>query len=154
TETVAELQDLYDAAPCGYHSLAPDGTYLKINATELEWLGCKREEGVGKLRLTDFLTPESQAIFAEEVPRFMRGGACDNIEVELIGRHGVRRNVKVSATVVRDADGNNLMTRSIMFDITAPKRAEEERRAQLQEQRALLDTDLFGIIKVAERRMV
>ena len=154
TETVAELQDLYDAAPCGYHSLAPDGTYLKINATELEWLGCRREEVIGKLRLTDFLTPESQEIFAREFPLFLRRGYCDNIEVELVGRRGVRRNVRISATLLRDADGNTLMTRSIMFDITAPKRADEERRVHLEEQRALLDTELFGIIKLADRRIL
>jgi PAS domain S-box-containing protein len=147
TETVAELQDLYDAAPCGYHSLATDGTYLKINATELEWLGCSREEVIGKLRLTDFLTPESQEIFALEFPAFLRRGFCDNIDVELVGRHGVRRHVRISATLLRDADGNTLMTRSIMFDITARKRADEE-------QRVLLETELSGVAKLDDRHVV
>jgi hypothetical protein len=34
-----ELQQLYDLAPCGYHSLDEDGLYLRINQTELQMLG-------------------------------------------------------------------------------------------------------------------
>lgn len=34
-----ELNDLYDHAPCGYHSLDKDGLFTRINDTELQWLG-------------------------------------------------------------------------------------------------------------------
>jgi PAS domain S-box-containing protein len=33
-----EISDLYNNAPCGYHSLGPDGSFLRINDTELKWL--------------------------------------------------------------------------------------------------------------------
>ena len=39
-----EISDLYNNAPCGYHSLGPDGTFLRINDTELRWLGYARDE--------------------------------------------------------------------------------------------------------------
>ncbi|HEX9010935.1 MAG TPA: PAS domain-containing protein, partial [Holophagaceae bacterium] len=45
-QTLAELEDLYQNAPCGYHSLGPDGSILRINDTELRWLGYAREEVV------------------------------------------------------------------------------------------------------------
>jgi PAS domain S-box-containing protein len=35
----AEAQDLYDHAPCGYHSLDGDGNVIMVNQTELDWLG-------------------------------------------------------------------------------------------------------------------
>jgi PAS domain S-box-containing protein len=42
------VRDLYNRAPCGYHSLAADGLIIDINDTELEWLGYTRDEVVGK----------------------------------------------------------------------------------------------------------
>lgn len=37
-----EIGELYNRAPCGYHSLAADGTVLAVNDTELELLGYAR----------------------------------------------------------------------------------------------------------------
>ena len=39
-----ELHDLYDNAPCGYHSLYATGLIVRINDTELGWLGSARDE--------------------------------------------------------------------------------------------------------------
>lgn len=33
------MEDLYNHAPCGYHSLDKGGFILRINDTELQWLG-------------------------------------------------------------------------------------------------------------------
>ncbi len=41
-ERAAELSDLYNNAPCGYHSLDSEGYYVRINDTELTWLGYSR----------------------------------------------------------------------------------------------------------------
>ena len=43
-QALAESEDLYNKAATGYHSLGPDGTILRINDTELAWLGYRREE--------------------------------------------------------------------------------------------------------------
>jgi PAS domain S-box-containing protein len=51
-----EISDLYENAPCGYHSLGADGTFIRINKTELAWLGYAREEIIGKMKLPDLLT--------------------------------------------------------------------------------------------------
>ena len=59
-ERTAEVQDLYDNAPAGYHSLDVQGNFVNINQTELDWLGYRREEVVGKMNITDILTAESQ----------------------------------------------------------------------------------------------
>lgn len=50
-----EIEDLYENAPCGYHSLDPEGRYLRVNATELQWLGYTREEMIGK-SVAEFFT--------------------------------------------------------------------------------------------------
>jgi PAS domain S-box-containing protein len=73
-ERTAELSDLYNNAPCGYHSLDPVGKFELINDTELEWLGYKREELVDKVNVLDILTEKSQLTFKENFPRFKATG--------------------------------------------------------------------------------
>src|SRR5215813_6582742 len=57
-KSAKEIHDLYNLAPCGYHSLDKNGLFVRINDTELEWLGYKRDEVVGKLYFSDVLTPK------------------------------------------------------------------------------------------------
>ncbi|MGS0757934.1 PAS domain-containing protein, partial [Roseateles sp. GG27B] len=115
---LAEAQDLYDHAPCGYHSLDADGKFLHVNATALAWLGCAREDLIGKRRLTEFYTPESRALFHQNFSKFKSGGQVESLEFELVTPHAALRRVSVTTTAVRDADGNFLMSRTAMFDIT------------------------------------
>ncbi len=49
-------EDLYENAPCGYISTAPDGTIARVNGTFLRWTGHRREELVGVRRFQDLLT--------------------------------------------------------------------------------------------------
>ncbi len=128
-----EIEDLYDSAPCGYHSLAADGTYLRINATELGWIGCQREEVVGKLKLSDFFTEAGRAQFEKKFPEFLRTGCISGLEYDLIGRSGQARRVTFSATVVRDAAGAFKMSRGVMFDVSDRHRALEALRAMTEQ---------------------
>ena len=69
-----EISDLYDHAPCGYHSLDADGTFLRINDTQLNWLGYRRDDLVGKKKFSDLMTPESRARTLKEItPSSKRG---------------------------------------------------------------------------------
>jgi PAS domain S-box-containing protein len=133
-----EIEDLYDHAPCGYHSVGPDGIYLQINATELAWLGYRRDEVVGRKTPADFFTPAGRAQFEQMFPRLKDEGQVENLEFELVGRNGSRRQVSVSATSVRDADGIFLTSRSVMFDITELKALQSRMQQLLIEQQALL----------------
>src|SRR5665213_3094579 len=96
SEQVAlDLHDLYENAPCGYHSVGPDGTILRINRTELNWLGFTAQELVGKRRLAELVT----ARFRDEYRRVIQtlisgrhalGSASDvaEIEIELVRADG------------------------------------------------------------------
>jgi len=66
----AEISDLYNNAPCGYHSLGPDGTFLRMNDTELKWFGYTQDEIIGKKKFSDITTPESRQLFQEMYPAF------------------------------------------------------------------------------------
>lgn len=120
-----QVRDLYNNAPCGYHSLDADGYYVQVNDTELEWMGYTREEVIGKLRFTDILTPESLPVFEEKYPEFKAAGSSKDVEYQIISKDGTQRSILLSATASVDADGNFVMSRATLYDITARRRAEE-----------------------------
>lgn len=149
-----EIEDLYDHAPCGYYSLGPDGTFVRINATQLAWLGCERDEVIGRMKPTDFLTPESQEIFGHVFANFLRDGQVDGVEFDLVGRHGVTRHVIASATAITDANGKFVMSRSVMYDISELKKIEDRLHQLTHEQHAMLDNELVGIMRVKDRKIL
>ncbi|MDO8714456.1 MAG: sensor domain-containing diguanylate cyclase [Polynucleobacter sp.] len=120
------MADLYDNAPCGYHSLDSQGTYVRINDTELDWLGYSRKEVVGKKRFTDFLTETGKTLFQASFPKFIADGCIEDLELEYIGKNGQSRMVSLSATTIKDKHGNMLASRSVTYDITERKRLEEQ----------------------------
>ncbi|WP_292564842.1 response regulator [Methylomonas sp.] len=125
---VDEIEDLYNKAPCGYHSLDADGRFVSINDTHLVWLGYRREEIVNKMRFVDLLSPSSQNLFWREFPTFKSKGSVSDLEFEMIRRDGSILPVLLNATAVLDQDGHYLSSRSTLHDITDRKRAEEALR--------------------------
>ncbi len=123
-----ELEDLYNKAPCGYHSLDDAGRFLRINDTELAWLGYARDEVVGKLRFFDLLIPSSQAAFQENFARLKALGLVRDIEYEIVRRDGTTLPVLLNGTAIRDEDGRYLSSRSTLYDITDRKCAEHALR--------------------------
>ena len=122
----AEIHDLYNQAPCGYHSLGSDGTFLQINDTELTWLGYAREEVIGKLRFQDLLTPESRQIFYESFETYKQRGWVNDLEFQIYRKDGSSMTVLLNATAIKDADGRYLSGRSTLFDITERKQADDK----------------------------
>lgn len=118
-----ETHDLYDHAPCGYHSLDAAGRVIRMNSTELGWLGRSFEEVQGRL-MRDFMSPECVARFELNFPRLHQEGEVHDLEFELIRKDGSTFAAMVSATAVRGPDGRFLSSRTTVFDITERKRLE------------------------------
>jgi PAS domain S-box-containing protein len=151
TATAREVEDLYDRAPCGYHSVGFAGNYLKVNATELEWIGMSREEVMGQQGPRDFVAAEDRARFNSAFLRARESGRPEVVHCRLEPRHGLRRDVSINISVVQDDEGDFLMTRSVMFDITAQKDAERALQRLNREQTAILESSLMGIAKLQAR---
>jgi len=124
-KSAREIRDLYNTAPCGYHSLDENAIYVQINDTELGWLGREREEVIGQLKFPDVLTPESASFFREKFALFLEQGSAHDLEYQLVCNDGSIKYILLSATSVRDEQGKFLMSRSTLYDITERKRAEE-----------------------------
>jgi len=120
-----QLADFFNNAPCSYHSLDADGVFVQINDTGLKWLGRTREEVVGKMRLTDLLTPASGKSFLESYQRFKEGGRLRDLRLEIARADGTSLSVLLNATAIKDAASRFVMSHSMMFDITDRKLAEQ-----------------------------
>jgi PAS domain S-box-containing protein len=134
-QRTAEVADLYDHAPCGYHSLDADGLIVRINDTELGWLGYSQEEVLGKLRFPDLMTPSSRELFARAYPEIVAGRWSGDIELDVVRKDGSVFTAILRTTTVPDDAGNSVRSRASLFDITARKQAEQavrEREARLQ----------------------
>jgi len=120
-----EIEDLYNHAPCGYHSLDKDGIILRINDTELAWLGYTRDEVIGRMKWTDLITSAGLPTFRENYPRLKKQGFVHDLEFELIRKDGTMFTGVINATAIYDASGNYVMSRSTLFDITKRKQVED-----------------------------
>jgi PAS domain S-box-containing protein len=139
----AKVQDLYENAPTGYHSLDQNGILVRINQTELSWLGYTRDEMIGRL-LLDFITPASQEEFRHNFPVLKQQGYLKDIEFEFVRKDGTFLPVLMNSTASYDERGEFVMTRSTILDLTQRKLAEETQHlANLEMARALRLKDEF-----------
>jgi PAS domain S-box-containing protein len=125
-KTADELADLYDHAPCGFHTLAPDGTFFRVNETLLQWSGYSREDLLARRRFSELLTPASRKQFEASLPHLQREGVLQDLELELVRKDGTVLPVLLNGAVVRDVNGRFLRSRFTTFDIAERKRAQEE----------------------------
>jgi PAS domain S-box-containing protein len=124
-ERTKELTDLYNNAPCGYHSLDSNGMYVRVNETELRWLGYTNEELVGQKKFDDLLTEDSKRLFALNFPVFKKRGWVKDLEYDMVRKDGSILPVILSATAIMDENGNYLVSRSTIIDNSERKQAEE-----------------------------
>ncbi len=127
-EHADEVENLYNHAPCGYHSVDRNGVFVRMNDTELSWLGYSREEVIGKLKFTDVVVPSCVQTVLDNFPRLVSGGATTDLEYTLVRKNGSTFPVSVNALPILDAQGNYVMSRTTMFDTTAQKEVESRLR--------------------------
>ncbi|WP_339795351.1 CHASE3 domain-containing protein [uncultured Imperialibacter sp.] len=121
-----EIRDLYDNAPCGYHSLDARGNFIEINNTLVRWLGYSKEEVLHKKNFSDFLKEEEREVFKSNFQLFKEGGRADAVEFELVRSDGTSFPAILNATAVVDENKKFVKDRASIFDITARKQAEDK----------------------------
>ena len=124
-----EIEDLYNHAPCGYHSLDKDGVIQRINDTELQWLGYTREEVIGKLKMSDLLAPAGRQAFQKNFLLFKKHGFIRDFENEIVRKDGSILYGLVNSTIIVDAANEYISSRSTLFDITERKKTEDTLRS-------------------------
>lgn len=139
------FEDLYNHAPCGYHSLDQDGFIININHTELQWIGFDKEEVIGKMKFTDFCNEEGKQKFTQNYPQFIATGHIEDLEFDLISKNGITRQVSISATAIKDHEGNLVKSRSVVHDITEMKKSQSVFQLENEKNKVLLSSASDGI---------
>jgi len=115
-----ELEDFVEHTPVGMRWTGPDGTILRANQAELEMLGYRSEEYVGKNVAAFHVDPE---VAADTLRRLRAGEALPNVETRLRRRDGSICYGLVSASARFDG-GEFVHARCLTRDITERKVAE------------------------------
>ncbi len=133
---------LYDRAPCGYLSTAPDGTIVKVNQTFLSWTGFRREGLVGRRTFAQLLSVGGR-IYHEThyAPMLRMQGSARELALDVVTADGRRLPVLVNAVLERDPHGEPRVVRVALFDATDRREYErellrEKHRAEQSEARA------------------
>jgi PAS domain S-box-containing protein len=124
-----EINELYNHAPCGYHSTSESGLILNMNDTELNWLGYTKEEVIGKKYLKDVISPNGAAVFKNTYQQFIANGYINNLESEMVRKDGSTFPILLNINYIKDSAGNFLKTHATVFDISDLKKVQQ----QLQE---------------------
>lgn len=160
-----EFHKKFALDPCGYHSLDRHHVYLDINQTELSMLGYERDEVVGKMHFPDLLTTESKLKFCDNWPKFQERGSIEDVKLDMVRKDGSICPVSLSATIVRDDEGNDLMSQAMVTDISERERkcSKLERKKTaltLQNNRYLIEhifntiPDRVSVYSLDERRVI
>ena len=143
-ESKKNNEELYNNAPCGYHSVDAKGRILKINRTEASWLGYTCDELIGR-NITDFQATSGLELFDKQFSRFKHEGYIRGIEVELIRKNGAVFTVLLSSLAEYDTEGNFVMSRTTMIDITERKLMKKELGVSEERFRRLFEKAPIGI---------
>ena len=129
----ADYADLYNHAPCGYHSLDSQGLITNMNDTELQMLGFTREEVVGRMNIRELFSEASRQQFERDFPIFLETGVTRNVELVLKRKDGSEFPVLVSANSQYDAQGNFIQSFSTVVDDAVRFQAQANQRARQEE---------------------
>lgn len=110
--------DFFEHAPVGFHAFGPDRIIVDMNRTELDMLGYKRAEVVGKKSWADLIVPEEIPLFERHWREINVRGEVRNLNYTLVRKDGRRVHVLLNASARFDASGKLLNTRGSVVDIT------------------------------------
>lgn len=126
-ESLIDVEELYQDAPCGYVSFLPDGTVIKINRTLLHWLGYSEEEVVHEKNFIDFIT-KGGVIYYEMfyLSLLKMQGQVSEINFEIVRKDGSSFPALVNSRVLKGRSGEQKAINATIFDITDRKKYERE----------------------------
>lgn len=158
-----EFRELYENAPCGLVTMAPDGTIERANTTFADLIGFPADEIVGR-RFSDLLTVGSQLFYQTRFqPVLHLQGKVSEVVINLRTAAGTAQAVLVTALSVAAPDGTVASVRVALFDasgrqdyerdLLAARRAAESSEARVrslqdasQQLAAVSTEDALGVV--------
>lgn len=117
-----EIEDLYNNAPTGYHSLNEAGKIIKINNTELRWLGYNQSDVIHQ-PFEKFISEENKDIFSNKFNEIIVDGYCRDLRINLVRKNGGRFPVSINAILIRNDKGGVEHVRIAVSDLSQQQEA-------------------------------
>jgi two-component system, sensor histidine kinase and response regulator len=143
-ESERHFRELFDDAPVAYHELDLDHRITRVNATELNMLGYRSEEMVGRL-VTDFIISDSPGTSLPQIPAVDQ--RHESHERTFRRKDGRRVPVLMRQRPMTDDAGVVCGTRATLQDISALKRKELELRDAEEKYRSIFENAIEGIFQ-------
>jgi PAS domain S-box-containing protein len=125
---LAEYADLYDFAPTGYFSLAPDGTILAVNLTGARLVGIDRARLLSR-RFGSLVAEGDRPVLKAFLEKTFAGNRREFCELALLRAETAPLFVRVEAVVSEGLTE----CRAAVLDVTDHHQAEAERERLIQE---------------------
>ncbi|MBG6120240.1 MULTISPECIES: PAS domain-containing sensor histidine kinase [unclassified Sphingobium] len=123
---IEDLEDLYENAPCGYLSVAPNGRIVKANRTLGAWTGFDGAELVGK-HFYDLLNIAGRIFYETHLAPLLRmQGFVNEVALDVTAKDGRKIPVLANAAEKRRNDGRLLFTRLTVFPANDRRRYERD----------------------------
>ncbi len=143
--TLEEAVRLYEDAPCGYASLALDGTIVRSNKTFAGWMGCAETEILEGRKFPELLTPPSKLLYGTYYSSLLQvQGTVGDVALELNRSGKPPLAVMITSRVVMDEEKRPTHISSTLFDITERRRYERELIAAKRKADILADVVRFS----------
>jgi sigma-B regulation protein RsbU (phosphoserine phosphatase) len=121
-----DFEDLFENAPCGYLTLAPDGRISRVNQTLCNWTGYSHGHFAGK-RVHQFLNVAGRIYYETHIAPLLRmQGFFNEFALDFVTEGGERLPVIANAVEQRTPEGTVLSTRLVVIRATDRRRYERE----------------------------
>ncbi len=118
---------LFENAPIAYQALDINGNVVAINQTWLTLLGYSHLEVIGH-NFAEFLTPEGQKYFEQHYTHFKEVGEVSGVEFTMLTKDGREILISTQGKINCDEGGVFKQSHCVLHDITAERKAEEEKK--------------------------
>ena len=149
-ESEKKYHDMYEYAPLAYFSIDTYGYVVDCNRAAESFIGYALEE-LRQMSVYDLYAEESKPTARRIFERFKKGIPVENEEMTYRRRNGDQVQGLLSISATRDEDGDIISSRSVVVDITARRKAEEELRESEARLHSIVQASPVGIGVVSDR---
>lgn len=110
--------DFFDNAPIGFHAFGPDRKIIDMNQAELDMLGYRKEEILGKKSWADLIIPAEIPLFEQHWQEITSKGEVRNLNYTMVSKSGRHIHVLLNASARFDKAKKLINTRGSVVDIT------------------------------------
>jgi len=131
-----------------------NGTVLMCNQQAAVHYGAESPEGLKGLNGFDFVAPEDRDRAVQNAKRTLETGGVRNVEYNLVRKDGTRIPVELSASVIRDSNGQPRAFIAVVRNVEERKRSETALRISEEKFRTLTQMNSAATFVYKKRRLL